>query len=87
MSGTQQHKESAWAPLTLCYGGMMCVAIGSNLAPVFLTTFKETFGGPAGLTDEQLGRVAAVIFAGFVAGILGGGPLAALRTSKPAAAR
>ncbi|MBP8129233.1 MAG: MFS transporter [Candidatus Hydrogenedentes bacterium] len=85
MSGTQQHKESAWAPLTLCYGGMMCVAIGSNLAPVFLTTFKETFGGPAGLTDEQLGRVAAVIFAGFVAGILGGGPLADRWGAKPLA--
>lgn len=50
---------------------MACVAIAANLAPVFLTTFSETFGG---LTGERLGRIPAVIFATMVLGILAGGP-------------
>lgn len=62
--------------LAVCYGGMMCVAIGTSLIPVFLTSFSDAFGGPSGLTDEQLGRISAIMFIGFVAGILGGGPLA-----------
>jgi len=62
--------------LALCYGGMMCIAIGTSLIPVFLTSFSDAFGGGAGLTDEQLGRISAIMFAGFTAGILGGGPLA-----------
>lgn len=62
--------------LALCYGGMMCIAIGTSLIPVFLTSFSEAFGGETGLTDEQLGRISAIMFMGFTAGILGGGPLA-----------
>jgi len=62
--------------LALCYGGMMCIAIGTSLIPVFLTSFSEAFGGTTGLTDEQLGRISAIMFVGFTAGILGGGPLA-----------
>jgi len=85
MTGARDRLTAHWGPLALCYGGMMCVAIGSNFVPVYLTTFKETFGGPGGLTDEQLGRIAAVIFAGFVAGILGGGPLADRWGAKPLA--
>ena len=63
-----------------CYGGMACVAIAANLAPVFLTTFSGTFGG---LTEEQLGRIPAVIFASMVLGILAGGPPADRWGGKP----
>ena len=54
----------------------MCVAIATNLLPVFLTTFGETFGGQAGLTEEQLGRIPALVFCGFLTGIAVTGPLA-----------
>ena len=60
----------------LCYGAMMSLAIGINLLPVYLTTISRTFGGPGGLTQEQLGRLGAVGFAGLVVGILITGPLA-----------
>ena len=59
--------------LGLCYGGMICVAIGVNLLPVYFTTFSAAFGG---LNEEQLGRISAFMFAGIVAGILLSGPLA-----------
>ncbi len=52
---------------------MVCVAIGVNLLPVYLTTFDTIFGG---LNEEQLGRIPAFMFAGVVAGILVSGPLA-----------
>ncbi len=52
---------------------MVCVAIGVNLMPVYLTTFDTVFGG---LNEEQLGRIPAFMFAGVVAGILLSGPLA-----------
>ena len=68
--------SSPTGTLWLCYGGMMCLAIAANLAPVYLTTFGETFGGAGGLTNEQLGRIPAVMFAGLVVGILISGPLA-----------
>ncbi len=60
----------------LCYGAMMSLAIGINLLPVFLTTLSATYGGAAGLTQEQLGRLGAMIFSGLVLGILVTGPLA-----------
>jgi len=60
----------------LCYGAMMSLAIGLNLLPVFLTSLSVTFGGPGGLTQEQLGRLGAIGFAGVVLGILIAGPLA-----------
>lgn len=59
--------------LGLCCGGMVCVAIGVNLPPVYLTTFDTVFGG---LNEEQLGRIPAFMFVGVVAGILLSGPLA-----------
>jgi len=62
--------RSTAGALWCCYGGMVCVAISANLAPVYLTTFGHVFGGSGGLTEEQLGRIPAIIFAGFVAGIL-----------------
>lgn len=55
---------------------MMSLAIGLNLLPVFLTTLQARYGGAAGLTAEQLGRLGALTFAGLVAGILVTGPLA-----------
>jgi fucose permease len=60
----------------LSYGAMMSLAIGLNLLPVFLTTLSARFGGEAGLSNEQLGRLGASAFAGLVAGILITGPLA-----------
>jgi fucose permease len=54
----------------------MCIAIATNFPPVFLTTFGETFGGAAGLTKEQLGRIPAFVFGGFVVGIGITSPLA-----------
>ncbi len=54
----------------------MCLAISANIAPVYLTTFSEQFGGAGGLSEEELGRIPAVIFAFLVAGILVSGPLA-----------
>ncbi|MDQ1257740.1 MAG: hypothetical protein QG656_2346 [Candidatus Hydrogenedentes bacterium] len=61
--------------LWLCYGGMLCLAVGVNLTPIYFTTFSETFGGPSGLTTEQLGRISACAFACLVAGIVISGPL------------
>src|SRR5436305_12725743 len=60
--------------LALCYAGMVCLAIAVNLMPVFLTTVRVELGGRAGLTDEQLGRISAITFAGLVGGILFTGP-------------
>jgi MFS family permease len=67
----------------LCYGAMMSLAIGLNLLPVFLTRLGAEFGGDAGLSAEQLGRLGAVAFSGLVAGILVTGPLADRWGAKP----
>ena len=67
--------KNTWATL-VCFGSMTCLAIAVNLVPIYLTTFSETFGGAAGLTEEQLGRISAVVFAATVMGILISGPLA-----------
>lgn len=66
--------------LLLCNAGMMCVAIGSCLVPVYLTTFAAALGG---LGEGQLGFVPGTLFAGFVAGILATGPLADRMGAKP----
>jgi fucose permease len=60
----------------LCYLAMMGLAIGLNLLPVFLTTLSVIYGGAGGLTQEQLGRLGAVMFGGLVVGIVVTGPLA-----------
>jgi len=67
----------------LCYGAMMSLAIGINLLPVFLTSLSASFGGPNGLSQEQLGRLGAFSFAGLVFGILLAGPLADRWGAKP----
>lgn len=67
----------------LCYAAMMTLAIGINLLPVYLTTLSTTFGGEAGLTKEQLGRLGAVGFGGLVVGILLTGPIADRFGTKP----
>lgn len=67
----------------LCNVAMMNLAIGLNLLPVFLTALSVTYGGAAGLTQEQLGRLGAIAFCGVVAGILITGPLADRWGAKP----
>jgi fucose permease len=64
----------------LCYAGMICVALGASLQPVYLTTYAEEFGG---LGADDLGRIPAFLFAGFVVGILVSGPLADRVGGKP----
>ncbi|HEX8325350.1 MAG TPA: MFS transporter [Tepidisphaeraceae bacterium] len=59
--------------LVLCYAAMTALAAAVNLLPVFLTTLSADLGG---LTDEQLGRIAAVTIGGLVLGIISSGPLA-----------
>jgi len=59
----------------LCYLAMMCLSIGLNLLPVFLTTLSTTYGGEAGLSQAALGRLTASPFGGLVLGILAAGPL------------
>ena len=69
---------------TLCYGAMMSLAIGLNLLPVYLTALASAFGmGGVPLSDEQLGRLGAIMFAGLVAGILVTGPLADRWGARP----
>jgi len=74
---------SRFLPFCLCCGGMMSLAIASNLPPVYFTTFAETFGGPEGLSDEQLGRIPAFVFAGLMVGIVVTGPLADRLGARP----
>lgn len=64
----------------LCNAGMVCVAYGAAIIPVYLTTFSETFGG---LGESELGRISAVLFAGALAGIVLTGPLADRIGAKP----
>lgn len=59
--------------ISLCNTGMACVAIGAGVLPVYLTTFAETFGG---LAPDLLGQLPALLFGGFVLGILISGPAA-----------
>jgi fucose permease len=67
----------------LCYAAMMCLAIGINLLPVFLTSIGVSFGEGGSLDREQLGRLGAVAFAGLVVGIVATGPLADRYGAKP----
>lgn len=67
----------------LSCGAMMSLSIGLNLLPVFLTTLSAEYGGASGLTQEQLGRLGAISFAGLVVGILVTGPLADRWGAKP----
>lgn len=62
-------KRTLW----LCNISMMCVALGTSIIPVYLTTFAETFGN---LTEHDLGRIPAALFAGTFLGIVISGPLA-----------
>lgn len=67
----------------LCYAAMMCLAIGINLLPVFLTSIDASFGGGGELNQEELGRLGASAFAGLVVGILMTGTLADRFGAKP----
>jgi len=61
----------------------MAMAIATNLPPVYFTTFSHTFGGEAGLTAEQLGRIGAFVFGGYVIGLLVSLPLGDRIGAKP----
>jgi len=67
----------------LCYAAMMCLAIGINLLPVFLTSIGASFRQGGSLSREELGRLGAVAFAGLVVGIGATGPLADRYGAKP----
>jgi MFS family permease len=67
----------------LCYAAMISLSIGLNLLPVFLTTLSKEYGGNAGLTQEQLGRLGSMAFIGVVTGIISTGPLADRWGAKP----
>ena len=67
----------------LCFAGMMSLAIGLNLLPVFLLAIRDAFGGAGGLSGEELGRLGGIAFAGLVTGILVTGPLADRWGAKP----
>jgi fucose permease len=67
----------------LCYLAMMSLSIGLNLLPVFLTTISASYGGPNGLSQEHLGRLGSIAFAGLVLGIFVTGPLADRLGPKP----
>ncbi len=69
--------------MALNYAGMVAIAVAVNLVPVFLTTFSVDLGGPAGLTNEQFGRISAAIFFGLVGGMLVAGPMADRWGAKP----
>jgi MFS family permease len=71
----EQERSILW-PVVFCYGGMVAIAIAVNLPPIYRTTFSQTFGGPAGLSTEQLGWIGTLLFAGLVVGLLVAGPLA-----------
>ncbi|MCP4642847.1 MAG: MFS transporter [bacterium] len=62
--------------IALCYTTMMCLALAVNLPPIYLTTFAHVFGGSEGLTEEQLGRIPAMVFGSRVVAIVLGGSLA-----------
>ena len=79
---TTMNRTTSYA-LGVHYAAMMCLAIAVNLVPVFLTTLRIDLGGAAGLTNEQLGRLGAITFAGLVGGILLSGPLADRLGAKP----
>jgi len=59
------------------------MAIATNLPPVYFTTFSSAFGGEAGLTAEQLGRIGAFVFGGYVIGLLISLPLGDRLGAKP----
>jgi len=74
---TQANSMTSSRKMTrLCYASMMSLSIGLNLLPVFLTNLKTTFDPAVPLTQEQLGRLGALAFAGLVMGILMTGPMA-----------
>ncbi len=68
--------RSSRVKLWLCYGSMVTMAAAVSITPVYMTTFSVAFGGKAGLTEEQLGRIPAVLFASFMLTVLLTAPLA-----------
>ncbi len=60
----------------ICCAGMMVLAIGLNLLPVFFTSLQSASGAGMQLSNEQLGRIMAVTFIGVVGAIVLTGPLA-----------
>ena len=60
----------------LCNASMMCMAVATNLTPVYLTTFAVIYGSGTDLNSEQLGRIGAASFAGYMLGLACGIPIA-----------
>jgi fucose permease len=60
----------------VCHGSMMTLAISLNLIAVCLPILSHGAGLGVALTNERLGRIAAMAFVGMVAGLLLSGPAA-----------
>jgi fucose permease len=76
MSGSIATKRARRLGLLACHGSMMTLAISLNLLPVCLPLMRQGIGNGGVLTNEQLGRIAAMAFVGMVAGLLLSGPAA-----------
>ena len=77
MTSAPAAPATARSAVWTCYVSMMCIAIAVNLAPIYLTTFADTFRSDGAiLTEEEMGLIQSFIFAGLVAGIACSGPLA-----------
>ncbi len=68
--------RSTVGKLWLCNASMVTIAAVVSMTPVYMTTFSVTFGGLTRLTEEQLGRIPAVLFTFFILSILVTGPMA-----------
>jgi fucose permease len=60
--------------LVACHASMFSVALALNLMPLLLPLLRRGVAPGVVLTNEQLGRIAAMIFAGTSAGLLCSGP-------------
>jgi fucose permease len=62
--------------LVTCHVSMLTVAIALNLMPILLPILRTSVGPGVPLTNEQLGRIAAMTFVGMTTGLLVSAPLA-----------
>ena len=71
----RNHSPALWI-FILCCASLMSLSMFMSITSVYLTTLSSAFGGAAGLTKEELGRIPVFSFFGIIATILIGGSLA-----------